>query len=161
MADSNNMKKILLLLLGLSLVEDYTAFAAKPEIYKWTDAAGRVQYGEKPPEENAQKLDIKTGVDSQQRQQTEESLRRMQKENQFYDRGHQEQDATDQKKAEADAKMSKECDRARAQVAKAERGGYVWYTTDADGNRQFKSDKEAETSIEETRGWVEAHCNGL
>jgi len=151
----------LLWVVGIALLQSSALFAAHGEVYKWTDSDGHVHYGEKPAEENAQKLDLKTTVDSKQLQQSQESARRIQEENQLYDRAQDEQVQVEQKKEEERAKYAGECKKARNQLADFDRGGMTWYTTDAHGDRQYMSDDEAVRGSEKTRIWVGAHCDGL
>ena len=150
------MKRIILfsLLLFCSLL-----FA---EVYKWTDANGKVNYGDKPQHPNATAINVApeppVNNDLKQRQ-TETQAKRKQAENQ------QEIAATDAKaKAEMgkrDAQIEEACKRQQENMATLSEYGARAYTVMSDGETHYLSDEDRKKQIDSTQAFLDKYCKGV
>lgn len=145
---------LLLLLLALPT-------GAPAEIYKWTDAQGRVHFGDRPTEkqrqqaESVQVRDYKPGTDK-------EVLDVYQRTDRIYDakerqraaESEQQDDARKQKERKQQ-ELKDRCYSARERLHKL--SGPVVFV-DEYGNPVKKTDKEREQEYQELNKWVTANC---
>jgi len=131
------------------------AGAAAGEIYKCTDARGKVHYGDRPCGDNASVFVPKgappadAGVD-QRRQKTQRLLDALQEER------RQAQHAELEQRVEAE-KRRLNCQRARDRLRQFSEASAL-YHVDEEGNRSVFSDAEREASTQEARAAVEQWC---
>jgi len=117
-------------------------FPASAEVYKWTDAQGRVHYGDRAPNEEAEPIDINphsnstSGVadDAQRQENTRRLLRAFEEENRI----KQEQ----QRKQQAQAsKRTKRCAEARDRQRRYH-DARALYDFDEQGKRYILSEEQ-------------------
>lgn len=113
----------LLALLGL------VSTAAHAEIYRWTDAQGRVHFGERP-QQGARQVDVKPQVierDAQVRER-EANMQRLQEVR------SEERAAEQQQRAEQRARQQAYCERLNSELARYDKRIY-WYEEDSSGKK--------------------------
>jgi hypothetical protein len=131
------------------------AGAAAGEIYKCTDARGKVHYGDRPCGDNARVFVPKgappadAGVE-QRRHKTRRLLDALAEER------RQAQQADREQRAERE-KRQLNCQRARARLRQYSEASAL-YHVDEDGNRTVFSDAEREASTQEARAAVAQWC---
>jgi hypothetical protein len=131
------------------------ATAADGEIYKCTDARGKVHYGDRPCGKDASLFVPKgappadAGVD-QRRQKTQRLLDALEAER------RQEQQAAEEQRVEAE-KRRLNCQRARARLRQYTEASAL-YHVDEEGTRTVFSDAEREASTQEARAAVAQWC---
>jgi len=129
--------------------------AASGDIYKCTDARGKVHYGDRPCGNDASVFvpraapQADTGVD-QRRQKTQRLLDAMQEER------RQAQQAELEQRVETE-KRRLNCQRARDRLRQFSEASAL-YHVDEEGNRSVFSDAEREASTQEARAAVEHWC---
>lgn len=141
--------------LGLAIVTQATAAGS---IQRWTDAAGQVHYGDRPPAGvDAQPVEVRPGstdtpADRTRRARTERLLEVIETE-------RAERAAAEEKaRAEREARAAR-CDRARRELAGVERAALL-YVRDAAGERRYLDDGERGAAIEKLRAAVGHWCKG-
>lgn len=126
----------LLLCLCLALL----SFAAAADIYRWTDAQGKVHFSETPPA-GAQRVEVKPQV-MERDAATREHEARLSK---FFSARDAEQ-AEAQKRAEhQQAEQATQCAHLRANLATLQHGGR-YYSVGADGERTYYSDAQLDAA---------------
>lgn len=113
---------------------------ANAEIYRWTDAQGKVHFSETPPP-GAQRVEVKPQVverDAATREREERTRR-------FYDARRDEQAAAQQKAAEQQGKLDAQCDRWQHDLNTLSHGGR-YFTQDASGERNYYSDAQIDAA---------------
>ncbi|MCY1287233.1 hypothetical protein D9M68_267610 [compost metagenome] len=106
------------------------------EIYRWTDAQGRVHFGQKP-QAGAEQVEVRPQVverDAATREREANTER-------FYEARRQEQQAAADQQAERRAKQEQECDALRERLAEVSKGGRYYRVDDA-GQQVYYSDAE-------------------
>ncbi len=140
----------LLLLLCLS------AGAPAATVYKWTDAAGGVHYGERPPAGQAQELRVpdhkpgKVVTPADRQKETQRLLDAIDKE-------RQEKDKQAAAAAKEQAKRDEQCQQARRSAALYGMGGRI-FDIDPQGERRYLSDAEIEQKRAAAQREVEKWC---
>lgn len=125
---------------------------AMAEIYKWTDAQGRVHFdqravsGSTPVEVKPQV--IETDEATRQRQQRSEN---------FYKARRDEQSQADQRAAKQAAQTEQQCRDLRRQLAKIPPGA-AYYSVDAKGERVYYSDAELDAARRQLSQQIAQHC---
>ena len=110
---------------------------AGAEVYKWTDEQGRVHYGDRPPEEGAQSVDVDPGSssgspvpsDAERRDKTRRLLR-------AYDEERRIKQQREQQEAARAAERQQRCAHARDRLRSYTQAGGL-YELDDQGNRRF------------------------
>lgn len=113
---------------------------ATADIYRWTDAQGKVHFSETPPP-GAQRVEVKPQVverDAATREREERTRR-------FYDARRDEQASAQQKAAEQQGKLDAQCDRMRHDLSSLSHGGR-YYTQGSDGERTYYSDAQIDAA---------------
>lgn len=143
--------KACLLLLALALL----APAAGAEIYKWTDAQGRVHFGDKPTDktraEEVEVRDYKPGTG-------QDVLDVYQRTDRIYDareRQRQEDAAKERETTAAEAKKKDQCFEARDRERRMDRP--VVFVDDY-GKPIKVSDEERRQKLQELRQWIADNC---
>lgn len=130
-------------------------------IYKWTDAQGRVHYGDKPTGDAAvETVPVKPGVNDSA-QQAAERLQRQQRVLEAMEsrRNEHRQELVDkQAKIDDEKQHKKACNKLRNDLADYERGGTIWYDLDDQGERQFLDQNELEHRKDNLRNEIGRYC---
>lgn len=127
--------------------------AGHAEIFKWTDAEGRVHFGDKPTDQTikakeVEVKDYKPGSDEDTRAITERRQRLM---NADADKGH---DVGAEKKAMAEAK-AKRCEEARSDLLKM--SGRIAFLDD-DGKPVHVTEQQRVARQKEIQAWIHDNC---
>lgn len=113
---------------------------ASAQIYRWTDAQGRVHFGQQPAA-GATTVDVRPQVverDQATREREEGAAR-------FFDARREEQAAAAEQAAEARASAAARCSGLRQKRAELA-AGRIFYRTGANGEREFYSDDEVDAA---------------
>lgn len=126
---------------------------ASAEIYRWTDAQGRVHFGERPEGANAETVEVKPQV-VERDDATRERERRTQ---QFYDARREEQAQAETRAAAARAERSQECGELRNRLTQIREDGR-YYSPEANGERRYYSDDEMEAARSRLSSRIAERC---
>lgn len=134
----------------------FAAVPANAEIYKWTDADGRVHFGDKPVDkklqaEEVEVRDYKPGNDAKTREIIERRERLMNADADKARRG----DALKSAKAADTVREEKRCSEAREHLLKIS-GRVEFY--DDNGKPVRVSEQERAARQRETQDWIKANC---
>ena len=112
---------------------------ASAQIYRWTDADGRVHFGQRPPA-GAEQIECPQVVerDDQTREREARSER-------FFDARRREQQAAREQASQTRAAREQECQSLRSQLSQLQLGGR-FFRNDAAGERVYYSDSELEAA---------------
>ena len=133
--------------------------AAWAEIYRWTDAQGRVHFGDRPRGEEAQRLQIETPLaapspdlpsDAQRHAEQQRLIDALRED-------RQAREAERRKAAQEEAQRSQRCAYARNRL-KRYRGGRL-YQPQEDGGRRYLDDTERRREIARAEDEVERWCD--
>ncbi len=122
------------------------------EIYRWTDAQGRVHYSEKPAA-GAEKIEVKPQV-MERDAATRASEERTQR---FYEARQQERDEAAAASSKTQAERAQECTELRNSLASLEQGG-KFYQKDAAGELIYYSDTQIENAKANLRSRLSSRC---
>ena len=126
---------------------------ASAEIYRWTDAQGRVHFAEKPGGAGAEQVEVKPQVverDAATREREERSQK-------YFDARRDEKAQAQSRAASSRAERSKECGDLRYQLKQIERDGR-YFTTDDKGERSYVSAEEVEAARSRLSSRIAARC---
>jgi hypothetical protein len=126
--------------------------AAQAEIYRWTDAQGRVHFGERP-KQGAQRVEVKPQVierDEQVRER-EANMQRLQEV-----RG-EERAIEQQQQAEQRARQQAYCDRLNNELARYDKRIY-WYEEDSTGKKVEVSPQRVEEQKMQLQALIRERC---
>lgn len=123
------------------------------EIYRWTDAEGRVHFGERPPAQ-AERIEVRPQV-VERDQSTREREARSER---FFEARREEAAQQQQRDAEQSAVHEQQCAALRARMAGLSGAG-TYFSADESGERRYYSDAEVEAARREVRTQVEQHCD--
>ncbi|MCY1267933.1 hypothetical protein D3C76_693210 [compost metagenome] len=126
---------------------------AAAEIYRWTDAEGRVHFGETPPA-GAERIEVKPQVVERDAA-TREREARIQ---QFYQAREDEKAAAAQRAAQQQAEVSARCREWKDQLAQLSHGGRYYFKA-ADGERTYLSDAQVDAARRELNSRLAARCS--
>jgi hypothetical protein len=115
---------------------------ASAQIYRWTDAQGRVHFGEQPGGSNAQPVEVKPQV----------------VERDAATREREERAQAQAQAAEAQAKRASECRELRNNLAQIQRGGR-YFVGDEQGNRTYISDEELDSARSRLSTRIAERCS--
>lgn len=139
--------RCLLLLLGL------LPALAQAEIYRWTDAQGRVHFGERPPAE-AERIEVRPQVVERDAQ-TQAREARAQR---FFQARREEREAERADAARVRAENQQNCAQWREQLSALSRGG-TFFSRDAAGERQYFSDAQLDAARRELGRRIAQSCD--
>lgn len=128
-----------------------TAMFSHAEIYKWIDEDGRTIYGDKPPDDNASKLDISNSPATVEKPMEE----RLEKRDKLLEIYEEERNLKKEQKlkAEQEEKQKKtRCIQLADRIKSIERGG-IYYKLNENGEREYLSNEtiaKAKKELEET-----------
>ncbi len=126
---------------------------ASAQIYRWTDADGRVHFGQRPPA-GAEQIEVRPQVverDDQTREREARSER-------FFDARRQEQQAAREQASQTRAAREQECQSLRSQLSQLQLGGR-FFRNDAAGERVYYSDSELEAARQRMAARISQVCN--
>jgi hypothetical protein len=113
------------------------ASSALAEFYRWTDEAGRVHYGERPPAEGAERIAIEspsTATDPPPDEAARRARRERLLESFEYERSRKAEAAAEAERREQ--RRRRDCDRAKQAWARLNYPGPI-YLTDEEGTRRY------------------------
>jgi len=126
---------------------------AAAEIYRWTDAQGRVHFGEKPGGAGAETVEVKPQVVERD----QATLEREQRTQQYFDARRDERARADARADAARAERVKECRQLREELAQIQRGGR-YYVVDDQGERNYISEERLEAERSRLSSRIAARC---
>ncbi len=126
------------------------------EIYRWVDAEGRVQFGDKPPPEGAERLEPAPAPagDPQLQQQRERGERLLDVMTEDRERRDDEQRAEQQ----AEAQRRSKCERARKTAAQAADVNFIYEPTGDPANPRILDEAERRDYEQQLQAEVRRHC---
>ena len=127
------------------------------EVYKWTDAEGRVHFGDQPPASGAEEVEIRTLITPPDHH-VDERRRRQQKLLRSYD---EDRTAQSQKQAKEDKKRREresKCRHARKELERLRNSSYL-FETDKSGERRIFSHEERAKAEKDWQDAVEYWCD--
>lgn len=133
------------------------ASQAQADLYKWTDAQGKVHYTDQPPTVNAQTVKRSAAGQAETTTQAKQSL---DAKDQAYQKRREEEDkarAKAEKEAEEKRIRAENCARARANLETLENKPRV-YTTNAAGQRSYMDDGARANALANSRKAVSDFC---
>jgi hypothetical protein len=130
---------------------------AVAEVYRWTDAEGRVHYGDRPSA-GSQSVPVGSGAPTGQPPASDaERLQRQQRMLDAYRQEREEKQQAEAKRKADDAERERNCAHARDALARYERSGVI-YEPQADGSRRYLSEAERESAIRSAQSDVKRWC---
>jgi hypothetical protein len=130
---------------------------AHAEMYKWTDAQGKVHYTDQPPTVNAQTI---KGSSAGQAETTNQATQSLNAKDQAYEKRRKEADearAKAEKEAEQARIQRENCDKARKNLSTLQNTPRV-YTTDAAGRRTYMDDAARASAMAASQKAVSDYC---
>lgn len=127
------------------------------ELYKWTDAQGKVHYTDQPPAANAQTL---KGTSTGQAQTTSQATQSLEAKDQEYKKRKKELDearAKADKEAEQARIKRENCTKARNNLNNLQNSPRV-YTTNAAGQRVYMDDTSRASALASSQKAVSENC---
>ncbi len=141
------------LALSLSALGILTASA---EVYKWTDAEGRVHFSDRPAQDGAETVSMPEAADGPA-DTPEERLEKQRKLlHAFEEERRQKRDAQEQARQDK-AERQRNCVEARDDLHNQETAGAL-YRLGPDGQREFLDDAQREQALAQARAAVERWC---
>ncbi len=126
---------------------------ASAQIYRWTDAEGRVHFGQRPAA-GAEQIEVRPQVverDDQTREREARSER-------FFDARRQEQQAAREQASQTRAAQKQECQSLRNRLSQLQLGGR-FFRNDAAGERVYYSDSELEAARQHLAARISQVCS--
>jgi len=131
--------------------------SAQAELYKWTDAQGKVHYTDQPPTLKAQVI---KHCDAGQADITSQATRSLDAKDQAYQKRRKEADEA-RTKADKEAEQARvqreNCDKARNHLSTLQNNPRV-YTTDAAGQRTYMDDAARANALANSQKAVSDFC---
>jgi hypothetical protein len=141
------------------------ALPAGAQLYKWTDANGRVQYSDKPPPAGQKatamsKATMSPAPASGAAAPAAAEKSTAEREQEFRKRQAEQQDAQKKQDQLAEGRRVKQanCDSAQKQFAAMQAGGRL-VTFDEKGERQFLDDAQTQQALQKAQQDVTKYCN--
>ena len=145
------------LLYPIVLLLAHPAVAA--EVYRWTDEQGRVHYGERPPAQGAERLDL-PATGSPSTTPDASATERRARQQRLLDAYAYERERKQAAQAEAAAReqeLAQECARLQRYWRRLSFSGPIYIKGDA-GERRYLSDQQRAAEIERLRPAYRAAC---
>ena len=148
------MIKLLLPVLALCV-----AAPAMAEIYRWTDENGQVHYGERPPQDKAERIDLPQGPVSSPTPAADEAERRVRRQRMLDAFSHKREQKKAQKAREREERqrLAKECEQVKRYWSDLNYGGPVYYEG-PDGGRRYLDDAERAAELDKLRPAYRKTC---
>lgn len=144
----------------LSLIGILLQPAAEPlaEVYKWTDEDGRVHYGDKPPVENAETVEIQNPPSDHDPalQQRREKRRRLLE---IYNEDRQSQQEQEEAARREREQRKRRCAQASERLQTTRDANFLYEKTDDPQNPHVLSAAERQAEIERLRNAVKKWCD--
>lgn len=125
---------------------------ALAEVYRWTDANGRVHFGE-TPQAGAVRVEVKPQVVNRDAATVEREART----ERFFAARREEQQQASEKLRAQQATQAQECQHLRARRAELGEGG-TFYRDDGKGGREYFSDQEVDAARRQLSAQLAARC---
>lgn len=135
------------------------SFGLSAEVYQWTDAQGRVHFGDRPPQA-AKARELRIQQPQKLNADGENHAARMEELDNFFQRRQDERKKQEQVAAEQQAKQAERqaaCQRMLAQLRHMERVS-VFYELNDKGERVFLDDEAGDRYRQEYRQKYDKHC---
>ncbi len=129
---------------------------ASAGVYKWVDENGNVIYGDKPPDTNAKKLQIKPAPIFDEGYQ--KRLKQRQKLLDTIDDDRATELAEKQKLEENQALQAERCQRVQADLTRMQNAGYLYEETDDPFNPTILSDKQRLQEQKRYQDYLDKNC---
>ncbi|MBD3645601.1 MAG: DUF4124 domain-containing protein [Alcanivorax sp.] len=126
---------------------------ASAEVYRWQDAEGNWHFGDQPPQEQHEKIDIKAPPKLGQGERVREINQRTLRLRESEESRRQEQ--ADRERKEQDAQARK-CREARARLKRLQ-GRFVY--RDDEGNITHPTMDKVRADQDEVRQWMQKNCS--
>jgi hypothetical protein len=126
---------------------------ASAEIYRWTDAQGRVHFSEKPSGSGAEQVEVKPQVVERD----DATREREQRTQQYFDARRDEKAQSQARASAARAERNKECSELRSNLAQIQRGGR-YFVTGKDGERSYIDEAEVEAARSRLSSRIAERC---
>lgn len=136
--------------------------ATAVEVYKWTDAEGRVHFGDKPSGAAAETIHLKSAPKTADAGPETEAARRERTQrllNEYATERGEREEIRARKAAEL-AKQKEDCSAARREKADADNSAYL-YTRDENGDKQILPDVELRKERARLAAKVAEVCRGV
>lgn len=134
-----------------------SAASAAAEVYKWTDADGRVHFGDRPPAGRGESLQLPAPAATAPAPTAEQRLEAQRRLLRAYDEERrQRRDTLEQSRRDA-AQRQRNCAQARDDLHSRASAGAL-YRLGPDGQRVFLDDAERERAMAEARAAVAEWC---
>lgn len=127
---------------------------AAAEIYRWTDANGQVHFGQRPAAAGAEVIEIKPQVVERDALTREREARA----SRFYEARREEQAQASVAAAQNRAERANECSKLRRMLADIPEG-LRYYQETADGQRNYLSDEQLDTTRRQLRDRMSERCS--
>lgn len=138
------------------LLVSFPPIVPHAQVYKWTDESGQTHYGDKPPDSNAEPVEIRQapepGPELHERQDQRRRLLEVFEEDRRREKEQQEAALREQEKRE------KACSRARARLERVTDAGFLYEKTDDPKNPRVLSREERARETRRLRRQVEELC---
>ena len=140
---------LLVLLLVISL-------SSSAEIYKWVDENGNTHFGDKPPNQAAEEIEISTKAtvddDMEERRQKQQRLLEV------FDEERQEKKAKKAEQKQEEIKRKAKCSEARKYLQEVKDAGFLYNDTGDPNNPEILSNAEREKTTAKAQARVERWC---
>ena len=131
----------------------FTPLAAT-EVYKWTDDAGHVHFGDKPPASAAERVTIRSAPTPAATSPQQDRLHRMLDD---YARERQTRETNEAERAQAETIRERRCTVAKRRRHAAENANFL-YDYDAAGERRVLDGADYDAALARLRADVEEAC---
>ena len=134
----------------------FVPIVAIAEIYKWVDEDGRIHYGEKPPVEDASKVDIREApkVDDSLKQQSIDQQKLLE----IYEEERKLKKEEKLKAEKEKAELKQQCQSLENNLKDLKQGGLSFYDLDEKGERTYLSAEELATHIKKLQDDYDKYC---
>ncbi|MEM7251199.1 MAG: DUF4124 domain-containing protein [Pseudomonadota bacterium] len=136
--------------IGLAL-----AHPAVADVYRWTDEAGNVHYGSRPPNENAEPVKIapRGPVDPNRESRAAKQKRLLR----AYEKERRDKRKADRARERAERKVARKCKRLAKRIANAQTAKYI-YRKNEQGERTILSHEDRAAYEKRLRSQHKKHC---
>lgn len=137
----------------------FVPFQLCAEVYQWTDAEGRVHFGDRPPQE-AKARELRIQQPQKLNAEGEDHAARMEQLDNFFQRRQEEREKRAEEVADQkarDAERQQACQQMLAELKHMERVS-VFYELNDEGERVFLDDETGDRLRREYREKYDEHC---
>jgi len=129
------------------------------EVYKWTDEAGRVHFGDKPPDSNAaEAVEIRKTPASADDARMEKRRQKRGRLLEIFDEDRRRTKENDEAALNKEKQRGKKCSESRKQLEKIVNAGFLYEKTGDPRNPKVLTETERKAATERLRGQVEKWC---